>query len=231
MQLCSIRRPQFSMKTCSPRTAARPRMSSGRRKRPELLLQPLEPGLGDDRLLVDRVPLQGRQRLLIRHLHGPEHREAPEAELRGRQELRQEAQVGRAVQEAPFVLLRQRPEPPGHIDLHEAPVHVHPEVAVEAGVGVRDREDQGALEAELDAVEPAQDEGVGVEEPHPGQRLLERLVGGDPLLPEGHQRREAQPAPDRESPGVERDRKPRVDGRPGRRAHASPLSGHALPSL
>src|SRR6266566_167376 len=69
-------------------------------ERPELLLEREEARVRDDRLLVDQVPLERREHLLIGHLDRLEDREAAEDEVLRRQDLAQEVGVQQVSVEA-----------------------------------------------------------------------------------------------------------------------------------
>ncbi len=130
------------------------------------VLQPEKAFVGDDRFPVDEVALEGRQHLLVGHLHRPEDREPADEELLGRQGLTQPDRIEQVrVQMLAHLVAERRDAVPGH-HLLESPIEKHPEMALEAGVGIGHCADQRVIDIHLDPVQPAQYQGVGVAHPH-----------------------------------------------------------------
>ena len=132
----------------------------------ELVLEPLEPLGRDDGLLVDEVPLDGGEHLLVRDVRRAQDGEAGERERVRREQLPEELgsraapeQLARRAASSRGGTGRERP------DLEEPGVELDPEVALEPGVRVARGQDERVVHVERHAVVGPQDRVVRVEEP------------------------------------------------------------------
>ena len=145
-------------------------------ERPELRLQPLEVRVRHDRILVDEIALERGQHLLVGDVHGLHDHEAAQHEPLGRQELEEQITVDGAGLQALPRRLRERRLRPDQLDPHEAPVELQPEVLIQPRRGIGGREDHGDVAADVDAVGPLENQGVGEQAPRGGQRLLHAVL-------------------------------------------------------
>ncbi len=151
------------------------------RGEPQLDFRPLEQGpeLGlelpeairrHDGLLVDEVPLEGGQHLLVGHFDGADDGEPADQEFLGGQHL---YQGGRISEERPDPLprvRRQRRRLPLHVDIEEAAIEEKLVVALEPRLGVGHDRDPWVFHAHVQAVHALEDERIGVHDPHVGQQ-------------------------------------------------------------
>jgi hypothetical protein len=169
-------------------------------ERPELGLQPLEVGVRDDRVLVDEVPLEGGQDLLIGDVHRLDDHEAAQHEAVGGQEVAKKIRLDESGLQPLPQRIRERRSGSDDVDLHEAPVELQAEVLLEAGGGLGGREDDRDVAPDVDPVRSLEDQFVGEQEPGGGERLpravllqevrpaLERPVRAHERAPEGRRR-------------------------------------------
>ena len=164
-------------------------------KGPELVLELLEPLGGDDRLLVDQIPLDRGEHLLVRHVRRPHDDEPGELERVRQEPLPEKLVGGGAPEELRARRLVEERDGAKRPHLEEPRVELDAEMPLEPGVRIARGEDERVVHVERHAVVGAQDGVVGVEEPPVGGALgvqvqppLERPVRVEQEAPEARRR-------------------------------------------